>query len=302
MTVPEQKHLPQSSVHHTEGANWRVDLGRGFDLSKDQIDTLSRLQALEKAGDESDFDEYLQDIAARYLANEKADQFQANIDTLRAAKTAQDVDAARAAQKALFTEAKKIVLAKAGLPEELAIDAMTQARSRIAEMLMSAKLSQGSDLSPLRVLGILKEDTEGNDYFVYPRGLFPAEVDVRWSAYISAVKAHVSSAKDLELGFGLKSLVIESDRHRRSAHDALSRDIHSLLHLELVTERTWKFEDTRELVAKMRENRFPNVATGEADRTDRAIMHGIGKTGLAHAVRADMLLAKLYDPEAPRRY
>lgn len=251
------------------------------------------LQQLYRDNDLVRAHEKLTEIAYDYLSDNFTEEHTANMTVIRS-RIASDTDKGAAIEnnKRLLERAKQAVLDHAKI--EGTMDAYKIARDHIVEIVERDRELNGDLSKPLLALGILCEDQKGSERWVYPRGLFPEETNAKWQSYIQAVKQHVFKAENLQYG-GAQSEVVDADRSRRVAHDAISRDVQTLLGFEDTEEG---FEEARSLVAKMRENRFPTVDTGESARIASRVEKGIGHGSVVDVLRDRF--GRYSDPESFR--
>lgn len=222
--------------------------------------------------DEEALRDQLEEVAYDYIY-ENPDwkgALEENISVIRSKTATQQAKRAAAADnRALNSRAQQIILDQAGI-HDVIVDEIEHTRHQISQLVAKYKAENGETADPLLALGILQRDKDGKDRFAYPRGLFPPSTTKKWHAYIRAVKEHIEAADLLEKGGarGVQGFVVEKDRARRAAHNAVSRDAQKLLGFADTDDG---FEEARRLMAKMRENRFPTVETGEQSRIARQI-------------------------------
>lgn len=239
-------------------------------------DDLAKIVDLSNSNDpdgQEAFSETLEDVAfslAEYLHGE---EIRGNISIIRdpsAPKEAQRQ--ARDAQLKLLQKCEQQILELAGLDISKNKSDTAIAKEAIEKKLVDAQREDGDAFDPLRTLGILQQNNQGEMVFVYPRNIFPKSTNDKWDKYVIAVSQHMDIASRFGKGLSTKEDIVEADRSRRIMHNAISRDVQNILGL---SGKEWDFEESRKLVAKMRENRFPNMLTGEAARTARATIAGI---------------------------
>lgn len=280
------------SRHHTESDDHsRYSVGRIAERYKELIEknqtSLNELESLYRSDPESeDFDNLLEDIA--YSALLQNEEFNNNIKLIRSGNVSES-DAAKISkrQKEMLSEHKQFVLEQAGIPTEAGLTDLEIGKKTVANILSSEQekgnLKDSSDA--LRVLGILKfDEDEGQDRFEYPVNLFPESIDQKWDAYVGSVIKHLRTVRDLESHLGNQYKVDDADSSRRIAHNAIARDLHSMLGFDNLTDEQWGFDKTRKLVAKMRDHRFPTVETAESRVTAEALSGAWSKMGILGAL------------------
>lgn len=210
---------------------------------------------------------HLEDVAYDFIYEnpEFADTLNKNIAIIRSPKANEEEKRIAAAEnRALNLQAQQIILDHIGI-QDVILDEIVHARNEITHIITKDKEEKGDLSDPLIALGILTTDKDGNDRFTYPRALFPPCTTEKWHKYLSAVKDHIDAAELLKgpAPHTSQTYVVEKDNLRRLAHNAVSKDVQRLLGLPNTEEG---FEEARKLVAKMRENRFPTIETGERGR------------------------------------
>lgn len=227
-------------------------------LDEGQLRVLKDLHA--KGGE--DFDMYLDDTVSGILQG--IPEFVENIEKLRGGG---DVGKVRERQNELYEGVLGGVLRAAEIAEHQAKSEKESRRDILRTKLVAAQAANPETFDPLTTLGILQKDQDGNEYFSYPKGLFAKETDSRWHTYLDAVRQHISTVNKFERGHSNKADLVSADNTRRIAHNALARDLQYYLGLP-----GHDLEDYRRLAVKMREQRFPNINTGERERTNKSIV------------------------------
>jgi hypothetical protein len=252
-----------------------------FEPLKNQFDVLRELY---EAGENEHLDDMLDDMAYEALGSNE--EFQGNRKLLladegrrlRKDKAKQITDR----QRELLAMYKQAIAIEAGLPDEAHQSEIELGRQRVREKLDEAEqvreLKNESDV--LRALGILTQDTEGRSVFAYPQDLFPESTDAKWHAYLGSVMNHLRETRKLQHGVGSQDEVADADRMRRHAHNTVTQDVHEILGLDQLDQK-WNLEQTRNLLAKMRDSRFPTVETSEEAVTAGVVVEGLAKIGLA---------------------
>lgn len=244
---------------------------------------LERLHALANNNHQvdpaEDFSLLLDDVVTDFL-HANSPEYAENIRIVHSNILAPEVRyAASTRQNILFGITKRAILQSAGISLERGISEDERYRDNIRQQLAVAQERDGNNFNPLRELGMLIQDQNGQDYFRFPRDTMPKGTVSKWQTYIDAVRAHVDAENKARDGRGGPAALHEADIHRKIAHDSLTRDLMGLLEVS-------DFDEMRKTVAKMRDSRFPNVDTDEAARLNRKIADGIGG---AAAIRGRLL-------------
>lgn len=243
-------------------------------VSESDLEMLRALSAtIDSGGDQEAFEALLDDLSFTLATTLYEDRVDANIKTIRNRRASPEAQqAAKNAQLQLLTDSRSQLLQIAGLDPELGKTDAEKTNDVILRLLADAHEQYGENFSPLAALGILTHNKRGEEVFSYPRGLFPESVDAAWNRYIKAVNSHLKASRDVQVGLADQSDLIEADRARRTAHNSIASSIQKILGL---SGAAWDFEESRKLVAKMRENKLPNIKTGEKDRTGHALEKGL---------------------------
>lgn len=253
---------------------------------------ITAIRELYEAEDDR-FHDVLDDIAYDLIfenENLKTD-FEANQGVIRGRGDENEKKQAAENNRALYARAKELVLQRAGI-ESVVVDEMEHAKVQISGIISEDRKENGPNADALTALGILSKDTDGNDRFTYPRSLMPDATNAKWHKYVTSVKEHMAAADRHDS----QGTIMEMDQARRYAHNGISRDVQSLLGFPNTEEG---FEEARKLVAKMRENRFPTLETGERSRVEKKVQKGMG--GSVLAILRDNA-GDLYDPESRRHH
>lgn len=238
----------------------------------DKLVSLSRDEARH-----DDYQELLDELAFTVL--ESNEEFVANGRAMRSGKlSAASQLEIKERNLALLHMAREAVVLEAGLSTEDSLTDTELAKERVHDII-ERQLESGGDTGAdglLHALGILQETSDGKERFVYPKGLFPKSTDAKWSAYIQSVKDHLAAVKALEEKDPTASqeIVKAADTTRTFAHDKVSRDIDEILGFNTIPDAKWDFKKTRNLLAKMRDSRFPNQNTAEKLLTENAVVEG----------------------------
>lgn len=245
----------------------------------------------ELSPDDERFDGTLDEIAFDLIfENENLkNDFEANRAVIRGNGDQDKKKRAAEDNRTLYARAKELVLQRAGI-DNVIVDEIEHAKIQISEIISKDRQENGDQSDALIALGILSKDEDGNDRFAYPRKLMPDSTNKKWHKYVVSVKEHIAAADRHDS----KGTIVDLDRTRRYAHNGVARDIQSLLGFP---DDDDGFEEARKLVAKMRENRFPTIETGERSRVESKVQKGIGGSVLA-ILRSHP--GEFYDPESNR--
>lgn len=132
----------------------------------------------------------------------------------------------------------------------------------------------GEDSNPenmLKALELLEIDSDtGEASFVFPEKIMTRVAVQKWQTYTDAVNHHVLMSNQMGQGTVTQSDIVSADRDRRTAHNGVAQEVMKVFCMTDGLTK-WDFEETRNMIAKMREHRLPNKDTGEAARTAEAI-------------------------------
>lgn len=245
-----------------------------YGIEPTNIDELHRLTADKEAGERLEV--FLDDLT--YEALSTNEDFNRNRKDMMSGKLSAEQQAkVRDEQRALFNRYRQGIIEEAGLPTDTGMTEVEKSRQAI-----KSKLEQslaGHDTSePLKVLealGIITHDKEGKEIFTYPEGLFPKSTDNKWEVYLESVRNHLRIERAVHSGTVDKRELGDADTIRRAAHNAVSREVHEVLGLESLEGSDWDFDKTRNLLAKMRDSRWPTVETREKAVTEEAVLEGV---------------------------
>lgn len=261
-----------------EGLIKRLQQHRNESGSKTVLDELR--ETYEEHGASEELDAKVKH--AVFLSLEGNPEFDENVRKLRGKLASPaEKDAIREQQRELFNQAKDTILETAGIPTGEGVSVIERGKKMVQDRLNSSIEDINSTEDVLKQLGIL-EQREGEDEprFVYPEGLFPKEVDKKWLLYLASVRRHLDVARDVKGGLKSRYEAEDADASRRIAHNAVTRDVNEILGFESLPDNEWNFEKTRNLLAKMRDERYPTVETSEKDVTGEAISRSLGVSAL----------------------
>lgn len=276
----EQHHGPEEDDDSPEA--FMARMGEAYASEKTRLDELLEVYANEGEGEH--FETLLDDLV--YEAIVYNPDFKANVAMVQNP----DISEAerlryRDKQRALFAEYRQAIVQEAGLPSKFGANELLDAKRKVSSIVKNTIREADNPNSGvvLRTLGVLQQDDEGKDFFAYPHGLFPESVDKKWEVYLEAVRNHLRIKRDFEVGIKQRYELVDADRARRLAHNAVTRDIDAILGLGSNPEQDWDFEKSRNLIAKMRDSRYPTIQTAEQAVTETAIVEAVA--GM-HAVQA----------------
>lgn len=273
---PEQ--MPRPPFHEDEPLSQdalRERYAKIFEGLKTSADELRSVY--DKEGMSPRFNDLLDDIA--YVALQQCDEFRTNVESLRSGRLSANQDrTVRERQQVIFSDYKKMIIEEAGLPTEASLSELERAKEHVVEIVNEFAHRPGKKTPNdiLHHLGILVNDENKREIFVYPEDLFPESVNHKWDVYIESVLSHLRAQRDLSHGTGSQQELASADRTRRYAHNAISKDVDEILGFNELPDSQWNIEKTRDLLAKMRDSRFPTVETAEAAMTAAAIAGGLG--------------------------
>ena len=214
---------------------------------------------LEKSGSYPDFNENIKKLKNR-----------GNLKT-------EEESAIRNNQREMNRDVRSRIMELAGIPTEAGMTTIELGKKIVKEKLETSKNEINKPEDVLFALGILRVETNDDQpKFVYPANLFPRATDDKWGHYLDSVKRHLKTVGDFQSGLTEKISVETADTARRVAHDIITRDVHAILGFENLPSDKWDFSKTRNLVAKMRDERYPTVATSEKAVVSIAATEGLG--------------------------
>ena len=255
---------------------------------KEKNETVSdRLHELYTRGEEKkdEYDTFVDDIVFEMLASNQ--EFMDNANAIRTASPEKQIEIKKR-QNELFNLYRSELISYAGLPEEAGLNALGQARAKVAEKVRKLLEDGAKQDEILNALDIITVDEDGKEHFHYPQGLFPATTDKKWETYLDSVRNHIRVSRAVTAGTLDQKEGEYADEMRRFAHNAVAQEVDTILGLSELPESKWKFADTRELLAKMRDRRFPTVETSEKGRTTREILEGLDVIKALHTRIADL--------------
>lgn len=245
-----------------------------YGIERTNLDELQTLAADETERERLDV--FLDDLT--YAALENHEEFRANRKLMSSRGISKDAQMEiRDKQRSIFEQYRNGIIEAAGLPSETAISDVERSKQNISGIVAEAIGEPGSDnaVKVLEALGIITYDGENREIFTYPRNLFPKTTDNKWDAYLESVKQHLRIERAVHNGTVDKTELGEADTVRRVAHNSVAREVDALLGLDQLPDSTWDFENTRNLLAKMRDSRFPTVRTAEKFTTEEAVLEGV---------------------------
>lgn len=276
---------PEISQSNDESDSIDAFVERVKQLYSSERTSLDDLLELSRNPDaKSQFEDLLDDLA--YEALTQNEEFMANREVLHSkSHDGPEILKVRNRQRELFAQYKEAIVLEAGVPTERSKSEIDAAKKRVQE-LVQAEVTRNPSAEPsdiLKVLGMISLDKQGNEIFVYPENLFPPSTDDKWATYLETVNSWVRLKSAVDDGLRDFHELEDIDGTRRVAHNAVARDLDEILGLGKLPDSEWDFVKTRNLLAKMRDARFPTVETGEKSVTEKAVLKGvIGQ----HAIKA----------------
>jgi hypothetical protein len=254
-----------------------------------RLTAFDEVRHLYETGNKEALEVYIDDLVYEALASDE--EFTRNIALVRKIRSDGAIaneEAIRNRQNELFNEYKRDLVGLVGLPSEIGQDEYELAKERVARVVGDYLKSGGDKNDTLRSLGILSIDDEGREYFSYPQGLFPKETDKKWDLYLDRVRDDVRKERGMQAGTIGQDERELADKMRRLAHDAVTRDVHTILGFEATEGSSWNFGSTRNMLAKMRDAKYPTVETAEKDRTVNQVLHAANMLGVLGTKIADL--------------
>lgn len=252
-------------------ANKDTIMNRLRDTFKDRLTGSDELTRLYELGDKKHFNALLDDLTYEALSHDETFMRNAEMNN----NDSIDADQAKlikAEQQSIFNAYREEIAFQSGIPQGEVVNEIDLARQRVMDIVGDRTINSDTAAGEiLNDLGMIEKDQDGHDIFVYPQGLFPESTDKKWNTYLETVREHLRIGRAVR-AFTLNAHELsDADRIRRIAHNAVSRDIDEILGLSILPESEWTFEDTRRMVAKMRDNKYPTVETAEKSRTGQDI-------------------------------
>lgn len=287
MAATPQDHQSSEHSHDSHQHGELNDDALGFieraqALFADQKTAMHELTEIYTAeGSSEHFETFLDDLT--YEALSANEEFVKNAEGMKNASP-KEQERIRIEQRRLFDLYRQAIVEEAGLPTEASLDEIETAKTKIKARIEAAfDTGDEKPVDILKALGIIESDSEGVERFVYPEGLFPKSVDNKWETYLETVRNHLRTERAVRMGTRDKSELGEADLVRREAHNAVSRNVDAILGFSEMPDSEWDFEKTRNMLAKMRDQKYPTVETAEKAVTERALLNAV--IGY-HAVKA----------------
>lgn len=245
-----------------------------YGIEKTSFDDLIELSKTEPGSER--FEVFLDDLTYEALSENK--EFKDNGKAMTSGKLSADQQLElRDKQRALFNSYRQAIIQEAGLPTEAALTEVEKSKQKV-QAIVARALDSGETpgaTQVLEALGVISHDEDSNDIFTYPKDLFPKSTDNKWETYLETVRNHLRIERAVRHELVDKAELGDADTTRRMAHNAVTRDVHEILGLDELADEKWDFEKTRNLLAKMREARFPTVETAEKSVTEEAVLVGV---------------------------
>ena len=281
----------ESITSNTQGANGEhapSEMLLANELANELAPILSASQrnALKEAGvaartdkTMAEFDEMLDDVVFEWISKHRSEEFAQILKGVRSSNKNVS-EQAKIQREELFKEVKGRLLGELSVSEEDILSPLDKKRNEITELLETGEKADPGKFNPLIALGLLATDEKGNTFFRYKKGVFADSTDQKWDDYCLAAVSHEMASDDLMTGGGPngQAAVVEKDRTRRAKHNAVAKEV------EYILGGRFSFDDARSLIAKMREQRYPN--TGEEHRTNRGLAQEVRTLD---AIRAHIL-------------
>jgi hypothetical protein len=154
---------------------------------------------------------------------------------------------------------KEVIVSELGLPDEARFSEIEKARNAVAIIIEHA---QGHPSTPKEILIALdirhpgEDDTP--DTYSFPYDHMPKSVIDKWETYLAAVCNHIQTSDEVQTKG--HQAVMDADRTRKFAHNAVTDDVHAILGLQ--GKEGWNWESTRKLLAEMLKTEYPTFESG----------------------------------------
>lgn len=234
------------------------------------FDTIKHLST---SGSADELNAYIEEVAFEGVTSDE--EFSSNINVLKSARERGDTKAEesiRDRQNEILNTYKQAVMSLSGLEDGAGRDELALARDKTGAIIAEHLESGESQDELLQKLGILEVNEQGKEIFMYPEELFPEKTNEKWAVYLQKVKDHLKAERGAMSGTMSSHELGDADKIRRLAHNAVTRDVHTILGFDKLPESEWDFAKTRNLLAKMRDHKFPTVDTAEKERTTTEVM------------------------------
>ena len=247
-----------------------------------QLTQIDELRHLYDAGDQEELDTHIDDLV--YDALQSDEEFMANMKTLKenrqaGGRSSVNEDSIRVRQNEIFNEYKRTLVSISGLPVGIGLDEYEVAKERVQDIIKN-NVEAGTAREVLKSLGILTMNEKGDEIFSYPENLFPPETNKKWELYLNRVREHLKKERGVVAGTLEQEELETADRMRRLAHNSVTKDVDTILGLDKLPDSDWSFDKTRELLAKMRDKRYPTVETAEKARTTDQVLRAANILGI----------------------
>jgi len=225
-----------------------------FEFTKNNCDELRDLYT----SDPEAFQDALDDCADKVADQDP--EYQRILSNLKDARRLGGDDAPLVQSlREIHSHLKQIIISEAGLPDEARFSEIEQAKQSVANLLSEYgsehPLTHPNDA--LKAIGIIT-GKDSDERYQFPYDIMPKSVSDKWTTYLAAVCKHVQVQKDVQ-GRDSHDAVERADRTRRFAHNSVTDDVHVVLGFG--DSYGWKKEQTRELLAKIRDYEFPSYAS-----------------------------------------
>lgn len=177
-------------------------------------------------------------------------------------------------QRHVLDNRRLIIAEIAGVPNEAIENDIEQAKDRLASMVEPGD----SPEDILKKLDILRINKDNQEVFNYPHSLMPESTNTKWEVYLTTVAKHVKLVREGGGDLSLRADTEYADNLRHFAHNRVTKDVHHILGFDKLDQEQWSFKMTRDLLAKMRDARFPTIETAESKLTGSAIKDAVAAT------------------------
>jgi hypothetical protein len=254
-----------------------------------QLTHIDELRHVYEKGDQDELETHIDDIVYEVLMTDE--EFVTNISILKEGHQTsfgqKNEEEIRTRQNEIFNEYKKAIVSIANLPDAVGEDELKVAKERVLNIINDT-VEYHNEENVLKELGILKVDKDGKEIFTYPEKLFPGETNKKWEVYLASVREHLRKERGVIAGTLPKEELENSDMMRRLAHNSVTNDVNAILGFDKLPDSEWSYEKTRNLVAKMRDERYPTVETAEKARTTQEVLRAANALGVLSTKIATM--------------
>lgn len=188
-------------------------------------------------------------------------EFTANIKRLRTLRSYRNPNASikdeitqiTARQNELYAYYRGSIINETGLPDDAHFSEIEKARNTIGQIL--ADTYHDEPYTATEALSTLGIRTVEDDKVTlrFPEELVPESTHDLWQGYLATVCDHVRVEAELKNKSATsdQSTVMQADRTRTFAHNAITREMHAILNLQ--PSHAWDEKDTRKVLANIRD-------------------------------------------------